>query len=162
MTTLNYTLQNLKILILGDILHSRVARSLLWSFSKLGIKTTVCAPPTLLPLYIDKFNINIEYDIDKAIQNKDVIYILRIQLERQKKGLFPSLREYVKYFSLTKERFDKIKNKTVVMHPGPINRGVEIDGIVADNNKSLILKQVTNGVAVRMSILYLLNGGQNG
>ena len=153
--------KGLKILILGDIQHSRVARSLLWGFNKLGIKTTLCAPPTLIPPFINNFKVNIEYDIDKAIKDKDVIYILRIQLERQKGGLFPSLREYVKYFSLTQKRFDAIKGRSIIMHPGPINRGVEIDGSVADSSKSVILDQVTNGVAVRMSILYLLNGGSN-
>ncbi len=154
--------KGLNVLILGDIMHSRVARSLMWAFNKLNINTTLCAPPTLVPMYAENFNVKIEYDIDNAIKNKDIIYILRVQLERQKSGLFPSIREYVKYFSLTEERFDKIRHKTVIMHPGPINRGVEMDGTVADSDKSVILDQVTNGVAVRMSILYLLNGGSNG
>lgn len=151
----------LKILILGDIMHSRVARSLMWAFGKLGIETTLCGPPTLIPMYAENFNVNIEYDIDRAIKDKDVIYVLRVQLERQKSGLFPSLREYVKYFSMTQERFDRIRKRSIIMHPGPINRGVELDGSVADSTKSVILNQVTNGVAVRMSILYLLNGGAN-
>lgn len=153
--------KGLKILILGDIMHSRVARSLMWAFDKLGIETTLCGPPTLIPMYAENFKVNIEYDIDKAIKDKDIIYVLRVQLERQKAGLFPSLREYVKYFSMTQERFDKISSRSVIMHPGPINRGVELDGSVADSKKSVILNQVTNGVAVRMSILYLLNGGAN-
>lgn len=151
----------LKILILGDIMHSRVARSLMWAFGKLGIETTLCGPPTLIPMYAENFNVNIEYDIDSAIRNKDVIYVLRLQLERQKSGMFPSLREYVKYFSMTQERFERVRKRSIIMHPGPINRGVELDGSVADSTKSVILNQVTNGVAVRMSILYLLNGGAN-
>jgi len=153
--------KNLKILILGDILHSRVARSLLWGFAKYGADVTLCAPPTLMPLYINSFDVKVEYDVDKAIQDKDVIYILRIQLERQKTGLFPTLNEYIKDYSLTKERFKKLKSKTIIMHPGPMNRGVEIDGSVADSKNSVILEQVTNGVAVRMAILYLLDGGKN-
>ncbi|HAF08038.1 MAG: aspartate carbamoyltransferase catalytic subunit [bacterium] len=154
-------LKNLKVLILGDILHSRVARSLIWGFLKYDTKVTLCAPPTLMPLYLNDFDVKIEYDIDKAIQDKDVVYILRMQLERQEKGLFPSLREYVKEFSMTYERYLRIKDKSIIMHPGPINRGVELDGNVADSEKSVILDQVTNGVAVRMAILYLLNGGKN-
>jgi len=114
-----------------------------------------------MPLFLNDFDVKIEYDIDKAIQDKDVIYILRMQLERQEKGLFPSLREYVKEFSMTYERYLKIKDRSIIMHPGPINRGVELDGNVADSEKSVILDQVTNGVAVRMAILYLLNGGKN-
>ncbi|MEO0281435.1 MAG: aspartate carbamoyltransferase catalytic subunit [candidate division WOR-3 bacterium] len=153
--------KNLKVLILGDILHSRVARSLLWGFSKYGSKVTLCAPPTLMPLYLNDFDVTIEFDIDRAIQDKDVIYILRMQLERQEKGLFPSLREYVKEYSMTYERYLKIKDRSIIMHPGPINRGVELDGNVADSEKSVILDQVTNGVAIRMAILYLLNGGKN-
>ncbi len=153
--------KGLKVLILGDILHSRVARSLIWGFRTLGVEVTLCAPPTLMPMFIDKTDVKIEYDIDKAILNKDVIYLLRIQLERQEKGLFPSLREYIKDYSLTRERFEKIKSKSIIMHPGPMNRGVEIDSYVADSENSLILEQVTNGVAVRMSVLYLLNGGHN-
>lgn len=153
--------KELKVLILGDILHSRVARSLIWGFRTLGVEVTLCAPPTLMPMFIDKTDVKIEYDIDKAILNKDVIYLLRIQLERQEKGMFPSLREYIKDYSLTRERFEKIKSKSIIMHPGPMNRGVEIDSYVADSKNSLILEQVTNGVAVRMSVLYLLNGGHN-
>jgi len=154
-------LKNLNILILGDILHSRVARSLIWGFMKYGTWVTLCAPPTLMPLYLNDFNVKVEYDIDKALENKDVVYILRMQMERQEKALFPSLREYIKEYSLTYERYLKIKNKSIIMHPGPINRGVELDGTVADSEKSVILDQVTNGVAVRMAILYLLNGGTN-
>jgi len=152
--------RNLKVLILGDILHSRVARSLIWGFMKYKAKVTLCAPPTLMPLYLNDFDVEVEYDIDKAIKDKDVVYILRMQLERQEKGLFPSLREYIKDFSMTYERFQLIKNRSIIMHPGPINRGVELDGTVADSEKSVILEQVTNGVAVRMAILYLLNGGK--
>lgn len=154
-------LKNLNILILGDILHSRVARSLIWGFMKYKTKITLCAPPTLMPLYLNDFDVKVEYDIDKALKDKDVVYILRMQMERQEKALFPSLREYIKEYSLTYERYLKIKNKSIIMHPGPINRGVELDGTVADSEKSVILDQVTNGVAVRMAILYLLNGGTN-
>ncbi|MDD3803428.1 MAG: aspartate carbamoyltransferase catalytic subunit [bacterium] len=153
--------RNLKVLILGDILHSRVARSLMWGFMKYKTEVTLCAPPTLMPLYLNDFNVKVEHDIDKAIKDKDVIYILRMQLERQEKGLFPSLREYIKDFSMTYERFQTIRKKSIIMHPGPINRGVELDGTVADSKESVILEQVTNGVAVRMAILYLLNGGKN-
>lgn len=155
------TFKKLKVLILGDILHSRVARSLIWGFNTLGVEVTLCAPPTLMPLFISSADVKIEYDLDRALQDKDVVYLLRIQMERQEKGLFPSLREYIKDYSLTRDRFERIKSKSIIMHPGPMNRGVEIDSYVADSENSLILEQVTNGVAVRMSVLYLLNGGHN-
>jgi len=151
--------KGLKVLIVGDIAHSRVARSNIWGLTKLGAEVSVCAPPTLLPQNIDQLPVNVYYDMDKAIVDQDVIYLLRIQRERQKVGLFPSTREYMNLFSMDRDRLKKTKDDVIIMHPGPINRGVELDGDVADGKHSVILNQVTNGVAVRMAVLYLLNGG---
>ncbi|MCD6246457.1 aspartate carbamoyltransferase catalytic subunit [candidate division WOR-3 bacterium] len=151
--------KDLKVLIVGDIAHSRVARSNIWGLTKLGAEVSVCAPPTLLPQNIDQLPVNVYYDMDKAIVDQDVIYLLRIQRERQKAGLFPSTREYMNLFSMDRDRLKKTKDDVIIMHPGPINRGVELDGDVADGKHSVILNQVTNGVAVRMAVLYLLNGG---
>ncbi len=153
------TFKGLKVLIVGDIAHSRVARSNIWGLTKLGAEVSVCAPPTLLPQNIEQLPVNVYYNMDEAIRDKDVIYLLRIQRERQKVGLFPSTREYMNLFSMDRDRLKKTKEDVIIMHPGPINRGVELDGDVADGKHSVILNQVTNGVAVRMAVLYLLNGG---
>ncbi len=152
------TLDGLEILIVGDILHSRVARSNIWGMTKMGAKVSVCGPPTLIPYGIEKTGVKVYYDLHEAIKDKDVIYVLRIQKERQRQGLFPSLREYIKFYSITKDVVAKMKKGAVIMHPGPVNRGVELAPDVADGEKSLILSQVTNGVAVRMAIFYLLSG----
>ncbi|TES92864.1 MAG: aspartate carbamoyltransferase catalytic subunit [Candidatus Cloacimonadota bacterium] len=151
-----------KVLIVGDILHSRVARSNIWAFKKMGAKVSLCGPPTLMPYKIENMGVEVSYNLDEAIQDMDVIYVLRIQKERQRGGLLPSLREYIELYGITLERFENAKDDVVIMHPGPINRGIEIDPRVADGTNSIILDQVTNGVAVRMAILYLLSGGKSG
>ncbi len=145
-----------KILICGDILHSRVALSNVFCLQKLGAQVKVCGPPTLIPKYINELGVAVEYDINKALAWCDVANILRIQLERQDIKYFPSLREYSQYFGVNKTILDRLDKEIVVMHPGPINRGVEITSDVADSNHSIILQQVENGVAVRMAVLYLL------
>ena len=149
----------LKVVILGDILHSRVARSNIWGLSKLGANITVVGPKTLIPPYIEKLGVAVCYDLKKGIKDADVINLLRIQLERQRKNFFPSIREYKLLYGLTQERMKYAKPDVLIMHPGPINRGVEISQEVADGPYSVITEQVTNGVAIRMSILYLLSGG---
>lgn len=151
---------HLKVVIVGDILHSRVARSNIFCLNKLGAKVTLCGPPALLPPEFQEFGVDIDFNLDRAVEGADVIMMLRIQLERQQKNLFPSLREYRNLYSLTKKRYRKAKRKAIIMHPGPINRGVEIAAEMADSAESVILKQVENGVAVRMAILYLLLGGK--
>jgi aspartate carbamoyltransferase catalytic subunit len=156
------SLDGKKILIVGDILHSRVARSNIWAFEKMGAKVSLCGPPTMMPVGIEKMGVKVEYNVDKAIQGKDAIYVLRIQKERQQGGLLPSLREYIELFGITPERLERAKRDVVIMHPGPINRGIELDPRVADGDHSIILDQVTSGVAVRMAILYLLSGGKSG
>lgn len=149
-------LEGKKILICGDILHSRVALSNVFCLQKLGAQVKVCGPPTLIPKYINELGVAVEYDINKALAWCDVANILRIQLERQDIKYFPSLREYSQYFGVNKTILDRLDKEIVVMHPGPINRGVEITSDVADSNHSIILQQVENGVAVRMAVLYLL------
>ncbi len=151
--------QGLKVAIVGDILHSRVARSNIFALNKLGAKVTLVGPPTLVPEEFARMEVDISYDFDSVISQMDVIMMLRIQLERQKSGLFPSLSEYHKLYGLTQERVKKTKRDVLIMHPGPINRGIEFDGIVADGERSVILEQVTNGVAVRMALLTLLLRG---
>ncbi len=145
-----------KVLICGDILHSRVALSNVFCLQKLGAEVKVCGPPTLIPKYIDQLGVGVEYNIEKALAWCDIANILRIQLERQDIKFFPSLREYAQYFGVNKVLLDRLDKEIVVMHPGPINRGVEITSDVADSNHSIILQQVENGVAVRMAVLYLL------
>ena len=152
--------KNLKVVIVGDILHSRVARSNIFLLSKLGAKIVLVGPPPLLPLEFKKFNAEIEFNFEKALAGVDVIMMLRIQLERQQKNLFPSIREYRNLFCLTAKRYGYAKKNAIIMHPGPINRGVEISDEMADSVQSVILKQVENGVAVRMAVLYLLLGGK--
>lgn len=152
------TLENLKVAIIGDIKHSRVARSLILGLNKMGAQVTVCAPPTLLPLWLDPLGVEFEYNLEKTLPDKDVLYALRIQKERQEESVLPSLREYIKDYSITYNRLKKFASKKVViMHPGPINRGVEIESSIADSEYSLILHQVSSGVAIRMSVLYLLS-----
>ena len=148
-----------KILLVGDIMHSRVALSNIYLLKKAGAEVMVSGPPTLIPKYIkEAFGILVEYDIQKALEWCDVANVLRIQLERQNQVLFSSLREYNLAYGIKKERLDKLSHSIVIMHPGPINRGVEIDSDVADSQQSIILQQVENGVAVRMAVLYLLSG----
>ncbi len=150
--------KGLKMAILGDITHSRVARSNIWGMGKLGAEVRVCGPPTLIPPDIEKMGVKVFYSLEEALEGVDVIMMLRIQKERQKGSLPPSLNEYREFFSLTEERLDLAREDTLVMHPGPVNRGVELPARIADGRKSIILDQVTNGVAVRMAILYLLLG----
>jgi aspartate carbamoyltransferase catalytic subunit len=151
------TFKNLQVAIIGDFKHSRVSRSLISGLNKMGAKVTVCAPPTLLPLWLESFGVDFEYSLEKTLPGKNILYILRIQKERQGENLLPSIREYVKNYALTYEKISKFASpEAVIMHPGPINRGIEIDSKIADSEYSLILNQVTIGVAVRMSILYLL------
>lgn len=145
-----------KIAIFGDILHSRVALSNIFCLQKLGAHVKVCGPPTLIPKYIHRLGVGVEYDVRKTLEWCDVANILRIQLERQDIKYFPSLREYSQYFGINKKLLDSLDKEIVIMHPGPINRGVEITSDVADSEHSIILQQVENGVAVRMAILFLL------
>lgn len=149
-----------KIAIIGDILHSRVALSNIFCLQKLGAEVMVCGPTTLLPRYIGSLGVKVEHDVEKALQWCDVANVLRIQLERQQIKYFPSLREYSMYFGINKRMLDKLDKEIVIMHPGPINRGVELSSDVADGQHSIILQQVENGVAVRMAVLYLLAGGK--
>ena len=152
------TLKGLRVAIIGDILHSRVARSNLYGLTTMGAEVAFCAPSPLIPVEANRWPAKIFYDVDKAIQWADVIMLLRIQMERQQANFFPSLREYHNYFGITKERLDRSSKKLTIMHPGPINRGIEIESTLADSEYSVILNQVTNGVAVRMAVLYLLSG----
>ena len=155
-------LAGLKVAIIGDIMHSRVALSNIYLLKKMGAEVMVSGPPTLIPTYLQEaMDIKVEYNIDKALAWCDVANVLRIQLERQNQPLFSSLREYNIAYGITKQRLDKLSKDIVIMHPGPINRGVEIDSDVADSAHSIILDQVENGVAVRMSCLYLLTGRTN-
>lgn len=152
--------KGLNVTILGDILYSRVARSNIWALQKLGANVTLCGPPTLVPKLFEQMGCRVSYEIDEAIENADIINLLRIQHERQRQTMFPSTGEYAALFGLNKRRFKKIKADALIMHPGPINRGVEIDSDLADCERSLILEQVTNGLAVRMAVLFLINGGK--
>jgi aspartate carbamoyltransferase catalytic subunit len=147
-----------KIAIIGDILHSRVALSNIFALKKLGARVMVCGPPTLLPKFIGQLGVEIEFDVQKALEWCDVANVLRIQLERQQIKYFPSLREYSLYYGITKKMLDGLKKEILLMHPGPINRGVELSSDAADSSHSIILDQVENGVAVRMAVLYLLAG----
>jgi aspartate carbamoyltransferase catalytic subunit len=147
-----------KIAIIGDILHSRVALSNIFALQKLGAKVMVCGPPTLLPKFIANLGVQVEFDVRKALEWCDVANVLRIQLERQQIRYFPSLREYTLYYGITKKMLDGLKKQIVLMHPGPINRGVELSSDAADSGHSIILDQVENGVAIRMAVLYLLAG----
>ena len=152
------SLRGLRVAIIGDIMHSRVAQSNIYLLTKMGAEVVVCGPPTLIPTYLEAaFPVRVEYNIDKALQWCDVANVLRIQLERQNQVLFSSLREYSLIYGINRERLNKLNKKITIMHPGPINRGVELDSDVADGEQSIILQQVENGVAVRMAALYLLS-----
>ena len=150
------TVEGKKVVIVGDILHSRVALSNIYCLQKLGAEVMVCGPTTLMPKYINELGVKVEYNLQRALEWCDVANMLRIQLERQDIKYFPSLREYTMQYGLTKEILDSLPKEIVVMHPGPINRGVEITSDVADSKQAIILQQVENGVAVRMSVIYLL------
>ncbi len=151
----------LKVAIIGDIMHSRVARSNIWGLIKLGASVTIAGPPTMMPAEVERFGVTVAKSVDEAIEGADVVNILRIQLERQRGNLYPSLREYSRVYGVTQERLSRARSDVTVMHPGPMNRGVEIAQDVADGVHSVILEQVTNGVAVRMAVLYLLAGRDN-
>jgi len=151
------SLEGLKIAIVGDIAHSRVARSDMWAMTKLGAEVTFVGPPTLIPGRVDELPVKVSYSLDDVIEKVDVINMLRIQFERLGGNPFPSIREYSHYFGLTVERMKRAKEDILVMHPGPINRGLEMESEVADGRNSVILEQVTNGVAVRMAVLFLVN-----
>jgi len=150
------TFNNLKVAIIGDILHSRVALSNIYALTTLGVEVTLCGPPHLIPVGIEELGVHINYNVDEVLDWADAVNILRIQRERMGIGLISSIREYRELFGVTKERVENLKKELVIMHPGPINRGVELDGDVADSENSIILDQVLNGVAMRMSILYHL------
>jgi aspartate carbamoyltransferase catalytic subunit len=152
-------IDGLNVTILGDILYSRVARSNIWALTKLGAKVTLCGPSTLVPRTFEQMGCRVTYSVDEALRDADIIHLLRIQHERQRKTMFPGIGEYTQLFGLNKARLGKTKPDALIMHPGPINRGVEIDSEIADCKRSLILEQVTNGLAVRMAVLFLLNGG---
>jgi aspartate carbamoyltransferase catalytic subunit len=152
------TLSGIKVCICGDVLHSRVARSNIWGLTKLGAEVAVCGPRSLLPNAIGEMGVTIFDRIEQAIEWADALNVLRLQLERMQAGYIPSLREYNRVFGVTRERLDRAPKDVVILHPGPMNRGVEIDSDVADGEHSVILHQVTNGVAVRMAVLYLLAG----
>ncbi len=150
-------IEGLKVAIIGDIFFSRVARSNIWTLKKLGAEVTLVGPSTLVPRTFEEMGVRVVRRIDDVLDSADVINLLRIQHERQRKEYFPSLSEYTRFFGLTKERAAKLKPNCLIMHPGPINRGIEIDSDVADGPQSVILDQVTNGLAVRMAVLYLCN-----
>lgn len=150
----------LKIAIVGDIAHSRVARSNIFALKKMGAEVKVVGPPTLMPADIERLGVSVVYDLDQALKGMDVVIMLRIQMERHGKKFFPSLREYSRLYCLTQDRLKLARENVLIMHPGPINRGVELSPEVADGLSSVILDQVTNGVAVRMAVLYLLSGGK--
>jgi aspartate carbamoyltransferase catalytic subunit len=152
-------IEGVKVCIVGDVLHSRVARSNIWGLLKLGAEVAVCAPHTLLPTAIEELGVQVFTRIEQAIEWADALNVLRLQLERMHAGFVPSLREYNRVFGVTRERIARAPRDLVILHPGPMNRGVEIDSDVADGPHSVILDQVTNGVAVRMAVLYLLAGG---
>ena len=152
-------LEGLSVAIVGDVLHSRVARSNVLLLAKLGAKVTLVAPPTLLPVGVESWPASVSYDFDSVIESVDAVMMLRIQLERMTELFFPNAREYSRYFGLNKDRLKLMKPSAIVMHPGPMNRGLEITADSADSARSVILEQVTNGVSVRMAILYLLLAG---
>lgn len=149
-------LEGLKVSIVGDIAHSRVARSNIWGLTKLGAQVTVCAPAMLIPLGIEQAGVRVTSNIDEALKNADALNILRMQFERDEENAFPRQLEYFKNFGITRERLEKAKKDVIIMHPGPINRGIEMSSEVADGANSVILEQVTNGIAVRMAVLFLV------
>ena len=151
-------IEGLKVAIIGDIYHSRVARSDIWGLTKLGAKVIACSPPTLLPVDFKEFGIEVTNHVEEAIEDADVIYCLRMQFERQEANFLPSITEYVKLFGIDMKRLKLARPDAIVMHPGPLNRGIELTSEVADSPQSVILTQVTNGVAIRMGVLFLLAG----
>ena len=155
-------IKGLRVVIVGDILHSRVARSNIWGLSKLGAEVRVVGPPTLIPKYFENAKVRTFYNLDDAIEGADVIIMLRIQMERQESVYFPSLREYSRFYGLTREKLKRADEDVTVMHPGPINRGIELSSDIADDAGSVILAQVSNGIAVRMAMFYLVaSAGRN-
>jgi len=153
-------IEGLKVSIVGDIAHSRVARSNIWGLTKLGAKVTVCAPKMLIPPGIEQMGVDVTYDIDEALKDADAVNVLRMQFERDEGDAFPQQLEYFKNYGITNERLAKAKKNIIVMHPGPLNRGIEISSEVADGLNSVILEQVTNGIAVRMAVLFLVAQAQ--
>lgn len=153
-------IEGLNISIVGDISHSRVARSNIWGLTKLGAKVTICAPQILIPPAIEEMGVNLTSDLDDALKNADAVNVLRMQFERDEQKAFPSQIEYFKNFGITQDRLKKAKKNILVMHPGPLNRGIEISSEVADGSHSVILEQVTNGIAVRMAVLFLVAQGR--
>ncbi len=151
-------LDGLRVVLIGDVKHSRVVRSNIWGLKTMGASVAICGPSTLMPYEVEKFGVDVYTNVEEAIDGADVVNIMRIQLERQKAGLFPSMREYTNLFGITMERLKLLNKNFTIMHPGPMNRGIEITSEVADGNSSVILEQVTNGQAVRMAVLYLLSG----
>ncbi len=149
-------IEGLNVSIVGDIAHSRVARSNIWGLTKLGARVTVCAPPMLIPPAIEQMGARVTHNIEDALRDADAVNVLRMQFERDEKSVFPQQLDYFQTFGITKERLDKLKKNIVVMHPGPINRGIEMSSEVADGANSVILEQVTNGIAVRMAVLFLV------
>jgi aspartate carbamoyltransferase catalytic subunit len=163
--TMRQRLGNLRgkqVTIIGDIAHSRVARSNIWGLTKLGAHVTLCGPPTMMPAEVRRLGVRVEYDLRRAVAEADVLNVLRVQLERQSRSVFPSNREYARMFGITEEVVRLLKPACFIMHPGPMNRDVEISSEVADGPRQVILEQVTNGVAVRMAVIYLLSGGDPG
>ena len=154
------TLEGRRVCVVGDVLHSRVARSNIWGLTKMGAQVAVCGPRSLLPSAIEEFGVTVFKRIDEAIEWAEALNVLRLQLERMIAGYIPSLREYNRVFGITRERLERAPREILILHPGPINRGVEIDSDVADGPQSVILNQVTNGIAIRMAVLYLLAGGR--
>ena len=153
-------IEGLKVTILGDILYSRVARSNIWALTKLGAQVTLGGPSTLVPRAFEKMGCRVTHSVEEAIADADIINLLRIQHERQRKTMFPGIGEYASLYGLNKTRLARTKPDALIMHPGPINRGVEIDSEIADSGRSVILEQVTNGLAVRMAVLFLVSGGK--
>src|SRR6185295_13559624 len=148
----------LNVTILGDILYSRVARSNIWALLKLGANVTLCGPATLVPRVFEQLGCRVTHDINEALASADVLNLLRIQHERQRKTMFPSIGEYASLFGINRSRMTQVRPDALIMHPGPINRGVEIDSETADGSQSVILEQVTNGLALRMAVLFLVSG----
>ncbi len=165
MMTMRQRLGNLagrNVTIIGDIAHSRVARSNIWGLTKLGANVTVCGPPTMIPVDVRRLGVRVETDLRRAVADADALNVLRVQLERQARSVFPSNREYHRMFGVTEEIVRLLRPECFIMHPGPMNRDVEISSEVADGPRQVILEQVTNGVAVRMAVIYLLSGGDPG
>lgn len=154
--------EGLKVAIIGDVFHSRVARSNAWGMKTMGVNVVLCGPPTLLPQHYDSLDVPLTDNLDEALEGVDVVMMLRLQRERQASGAFPTIREYRNRYCFDVDRLQSLPNDVMIMHPGPINRGIELASDVADGENSVILRQVTNGVAVRMAVLYLLGGGENG